>query len=166
MRRLYWWAIPGMAYIFFVLFGTNKKVFSENTKLWTWFSTTVLRRPLPAKERSMPTARSGYAVFWFSLQLNHIIGAGIFPLPSWNALHKEDSTVIKLPLVDLSPATLKNYRVSWWGIPGGAYIFFMIFGTNRDSFSEYTKLWTWFSTTVLRRPLPAKECSMYTLRSG
>jgi hypothetical protein len=32
MRRLYWWAIPGMAYIFFVLFETNKKVFSENTK--------------------------------------------------------------------------------------------------------------------------------------
>jgi pheromone a factor receptor len=107
-----------------------------------------------------------WGVVWFSVQLNNIIRAGIFPLPSWHALHKTDSTVVKLPLVDLSPAELTNYRLFWWGIPGGAYIFFVLFGTSRDSFLEYTRLWTWVSTTVLRRPLPAKECSMSMLRSG
>jgi hypothetical protein len=69
-------------------------------------------------------------------------------------------------LVVLSPAALAADRLFWWGIPGAAYIFFALFGTSRDVFSEYTRLWTWFSTTVLRRPLPTKEWSMSELRSG
>jgi Pheromone A receptor len=54
--RLFWWSIPGAAYIFFVLFAINGDVFSEYIKFWIWFKTTVLRRPLPEK---VPTLRSG-----------------------------------------------------------------------------------------------------------
>ena len=107
-----------------------------------------------------------WGVVWISMQLSNVVEFGIFPLPSWRALRKQGSIVVQLPLVVLSPAELASYRIFWWGVPGAAYIFFVLFGTSRDVFSEYIKLWTWFSTTVLRRPLPAKEWSMSTLRSG
>jgi pheromone a factor receptor len=107
-----------------------------------------------------------YGVVWLSMGLNAAIRFGFFPLPSWHELHKGDSTVLKHPVVSLSPAELAQNRLSWWGIPGGAYIFFIIFGTSKEVFLEYTRLWTWFSTTVLRRRLPAKERSMSTHRSG
>jgi hypothetical protein len=99
-------------------------------------------------------------VVFASLELNQNFGLRMFPLPGWHEVHKEDSTVIKQNLVDLSPAFLAACRLSWWGVPGGAYIFFVLFGTSKEVFSEYTRLWTWFSTTVLRRLLPAKEWSM------
>jgi hypothetical protein len=107
-----------------------------------------------------------YGVVWLSMSVNDSIRFGFFPPLSWHEMHKDDSTVLKHPLVDLSPAQLAKNRLAWWGIPGGAYIFFVLFGTNKETFSEYTRLWAWFSTIVLRRPLPAKECSMSTLRSG
>ena len=102
-----------------------------------------------------------WGVVWVSLQLNHAIRSGIFPLPSWHALHQGDSTVMKIPF---SPEKFEAVRLFWWRTPGGAYFFFVLFGTNREVFSEYTRLWTWFSTTVLRRSLPAKERPMSTPR--
>jgi pheromone a factor receptor len=76
-----------------------------------------------------------WGVVWFSLRLVKINGIDVYPLPSWNALHKEDSTVMRLPLVDLSPAVLERYRLFWWAIPGEAIIFFGVFGTSKDVFS-------------------------------
>jgi pheromone a factor receptor len=101
-----------------------------------------------------------WGVVWCSLQLGVVIEGGICPLPSWHELHKGDSIVIQLPIVDLGPGELAGYRLLWWGIIGAAYLFFVLFGTSKEVFSEYTRLWTWFSTTVLRRLLPAKERSM------
>jgi Pheromone A receptor len=103
-----------------------------------------------------------WGVVWLSLQLSNAIKFGTRPLPSWRALHKGDSTVVELPLVVVKPAELMIYLMFWWAIPGAAYIFFVLFGTSRDVFSEYIKLWIWFRTTVLRRPLPEK---VPTLRS-
>jgi hypothetical protein len=107
-----------------------------------------------------------WGVVWLSLQLNDMVKFGFFPLPNWHALHKGDSTVHEVPLVVLKPSALESDRLFWWGIPGAAYIYFAVFGTSKDVFSEYTRFWTWFSITVLRRPLPAKEWSMSELRSG
>jgi len=107
-----------------------------------------------------------WGVVCVSLLLSYVFELGAVPLPSWHELHKGDSTVIKLTLVDLSPAGLTTIRSFRWGIPGAAFIFFVLFGASNDVFSEYTRPWTWFGTTVLRRRLPAKERSMSTLRSG
>jgi pheromone a factor receptor len=104
-----------------------------------------------------------WAVVWISLQLNQAIMFGIFPLPNWHALHKGDSTVVEVILVGLKPSVLASYRLFWWGVPGGAYIFFLLFGTSREVFSEYIKLWIWIRTTVIRRPIQEK---VSTLRSG
>jgi pheromone a factor receptor len=113
---------------------------------------------------AMSMATGIWGAVWNSLQLNHAIQSGIFPIPSWHELHKGDSTVMKLPLVNLSPEKLASVRLFWWRVPGGAFFFFMLFGTNREVFSEYARLWTWFSTTVLRRPLPEKEWPTSTPR--
>jgi hypothetical protein len=43
--RLIWWAVPGAAFLFFILFGTSYDVLSEYLRPWTWFRTVVLRRP-------------------------------------------------------------------------------------------------------------------------
>jgi pheromone a factor receptor len=106
-----------------------------------------------------------WGVVWISFELSCDTIFATLPLPSWNVVHQGDSTVLRLPLVDISPKELAQYLLFWWAITGEAYIFFVFFGTSRDVFSEYTRLWTWFSTTVLRRPLPAKEWSMSSLRS-
>jgi Pheromone A receptor len=103
-----------------------------------------------------------WAVGWISLQLNVDIRIRNHSLPDWRTLHKGDSTVIKEPLDFFSPAGLASYRLFWWGIPGGAYIFFLFFGTNSDAYLEYIKLWNWFRKAVLRRPLPEM---VSTLRS-
>jgi hypothetical protein len=107
-----------------------------------------------------------WGVVWISLQLRNMIDVHMFPLPSWHTLHKGDSTVVEIPLVVLKPADLASDRLFWWGIPGAAYIFFVFYGTSSDVFSEYTRFWRWFSTTVLRRPLPVKEWSASELRFG
>jgi len=56
---LFWWIVPGAAYIFFLLFGTSSDIFLEYKRLWISFGTTVLGRPLPEEERSMPTLPIG-----------------------------------------------------------------------------------------------------------
>jgi Pheromone A receptor len=107
-----------------------------------------------------------WGVAWGSFLLSNIIEYGLIPLPNWRTIHSYDSVVLELPLVVLSPSDLASYRLIWWGIPGAAYIFFLVFGTSRDIFLEYKRLWIWFGATVLGRRLPEKEWPMPMLPSG
>ena len=38
----FWWAAPGAAYLYFILFGTSREVLSDYQKFWVWFRTRVL----------------------------------------------------------------------------------------------------------------------------
>ena len=107
-----------------------------------------------------------WGVVWGSFQLANIIETGVAPLPNWSTIHQDDSTVVELPLVLLGSANLLGFWLFWWTVPGAAYIFFLVFGTSRDIFLEYRRLWIWFRTTVLGRPLPETEWPMPTLPPG
>ena len=39
-----WWAVPGSAYIYFILFGASREVLSDYQKFWVWFRIRVLRQ--------------------------------------------------------------------------------------------------------------------------
>ena len=104
-----------------------------------------------------------WGVVWDTFLLINVIESGFQPLGSWRAIHDGDSTVVGLPLVAIGSANLASY---WWCVLGAAYMFFLLFGTSRDTFLEYKRLWIWFKTTVLGRPLPEKERPMPTLPSG
>jgi Pheromone A receptor len=107
-----------------------------------------------------------WGVVWGTLQLINVVEAGFYPLGSWREIHQGDSTVMEVPLVVLGSANLASYWLFWWGIPGAAYMFFLLFGTSSDIFLEYKRFWIWFRTTVLGQRLPEEEQPMPTLPSG
>jgi hypothetical protein len=107
-----------------------------------------------------------WGVIWGSFQISTIVESGLVPLPDWRTMHPSDSTVGELPLVALGSANLLGFWLFWWTVPGAAYIFFLVFGTSRDIYLEYKRLWICFRTTVLGRPLPETEWPMPTLPPG
>src|ERR1700733_3921886 len=101
-----------------------------------------------------------WGVVWGTLQLINVVEAGFYPLGSWREIHQGDSTVMEVPLVVLGSANLASFWLFWWGIPGAAYMFFLLFGTSSDTFLEYKRFWIWFRTTVLGQRLPEEEQPM------
>jgi len=47
-----WWAIPGSAYLYFLLFGASREVLSDYQKFWVWFRIRVLRQTVPVESVS------------------------------------------------------------------------------------------------------------------
>jgi pheromone a factor receptor len=47
-----WWAVPGSAYIYFILFGASREVLSDYQKFWVWFRIRVLRQTVPMESMS------------------------------------------------------------------------------------------------------------------
>src|ERR1700722_16967174 len=47
-----WWAVPGSAYIYFILFGASREVLSDYQKFWVWFRIRVLRQTVPVESMS------------------------------------------------------------------------------------------------------------------
>jgi hypothetical protein len=42
-----WWALPGAAYLYFLLFGTSREVLSDYQVFWVWFRSGGLRQMVP-----------------------------------------------------------------------------------------------------------------------
>jgi len=47
-----WWAVPGAAYLYFLLFGASREVLSDYRKFWVWFRIRVLRQTVPVESVS------------------------------------------------------------------------------------------------------------------
>jgi hypothetical protein len=106
-----------------------------------------------------------WGVFWICLEIAWTSQDRTFPVGTWDAIHEYDSLVLEAPTIVLGSVVERQILVIWWSIPGAAYVFFILLGTNYDILSEYPKLWNWFRTTVLRQTLSDKMVTMSTVRS-
>jgi hypothetical protein len=106
-----------------------------------------------------------WGVVWISIEIQVIATDGSYPIPSWKDIHKGDSDIIELPTIIMGPTLVHQLYLLWWGIPGAAFLFFLLFGTSYDVLYEYVKFWAWFRMTVLRQPLREKAVAMSTIRS-
>jgi hypothetical protein len=104
-----------------------------------------------------------YGVIWISIEIHFIDLGGSYPVPSWKEIHDEDSQVTELPMISLGPEAIRHTYIIWWGIPGGALLFFLLFGMNYEVYDEYVKFWAWFRTRVLKRPIREKAITMPTI---
>jgi hypothetical protein len=98
-----------------------------------------------------------WGVVWISIEIQANVAGGISPLPSWNVMHQDSNISFEIPTASMSQSSLHNLLLLWWGIPGGAYLYFVVFGTSRDVFAEYPRLWSWVRMKVLRLPPPARS---------
>jgi hypothetical protein len=96
-----------------------------------------------------------WAVGWitgnFWLNITHASG----PIPSLKTIHSAESTVVEVP-ANVYPPEMVAF---WWAVPGAAYLYFILFGANREVLSDYQKLWVWFRTRVLRQTVPVESMS-------
>ena len=86
------------------------------------------------------------------------------PLPSWRVVHSSDSDVYAFPTSSLTPDIISINLALWWAFPSAAYVFFLLFATNREVISDYQKVWVWFRTRVLGQIVQTN--SMLTIRTG
>ena len=107
-----------------------------------------------------------WGIVWISLAIKDSTIWGSLPLYTWKVIHSTDSFVLELPTIVLGPVLVYDYRYQSWGVPGAAYIFFLLFATSPEVWSEYQGSWMWFRTKVLRRPLPEKSLTVSSLRTG
>jgi hypothetical protein len=114
---------------------------------------------------SMVLGLWGLAWISFELQLNVENGSIPLPLLSWKAIHADDSSVLEVPTVLLTPQALLNLRALWYAVPGAGYLYFLLFGASQDVFAEYYLFWTWFRTRVLGQ-VPVKFIVGSTIRPG
>jgi hypothetical protein len=98
-----------------------------------------------------------WGVVWISVEIHETVAEGIHPLPNWNVMHQHSRIPFQLPTVLMSQSTLKSTLLLWWGIPGAAYLYFVLFGTSLDVLAEYPKLWLWVRTKVLGLPPPVRS---------
>jgi hypothetical protein len=103
-----------------------------------------------------------WGVVWISIEIQANVAGGISPLPSWNVMHQDNSISFEIPTASMSQSSLHYTLLLWWGIPGGAYLYFVLFGTSRDVLAEYQKLWSRVRTKVLRLPSVESEMSSLT----
>jgi hypothetical protein len=108
----------------------------------------------------------GLAWISFEVQLNVENGSIPLPLPSWDAIHADDSVPLELPTVLLKPVVISNIMAIWYAIPGAGYFYFLFFGASQEVFAEYLLFWSWFRTRVLGMPVPVKSTVGSTIRSG
>jgi hypothetical protein len=106
-----------------------------------------------------------WGVVWIAIEIQVIASSGSAPVPSWKAIHDGESDVLELPSILLGPEVIYQSYVIWWGVPGAALLFFLLFGTSYDVLYEYVRFWAWFRTTVLRQPLQERGFTMSTIRS-
>jgi hypothetical protein len=107
-----------------------------------------------------------WGTVWFSLEIQVTSMQGSYPIPSWKVIHEGDSEIIKLPTILLGPETIHDAYILWWGVPGGALLIFLLFGTSYEVLSEYVKFWTWFRTRVLKQLLREKAVTVATIHLG
>jgi hypothetical protein len=78
-----------------------------------------------------------------------ITKGGNYPLPSWKAIHSNDSHVYTDPTARLTREDISIHSALWWAFPSAAYVYFLLFATNREVLSDYQNFWVWFRTRVL-----------------
>jgi hypothetical protein len=98
-----------------------------------------------------------WGVVWIAAEIPPIVAEGIDPLPSWSVIHALDRVPFQLPTASMTPEGHHSFLVFWWAIPGAAYIYFVLFGANRDVLTEYPKMWMWVRTKILRLPPPVQS---------
>jgi hypothetical protein len=106
---------------------------------------------------AMSMALGIWGVGWISLSVGASIAGGSDPLPSWKAIHSDDSTVFVVPTLDLTPGSIAINVALWWAVPSAAYLYFLLFGSNREVLSDYQNFWIWFKTRVLRQTVPVNS---------
>jgi hypothetical protein len=114
---------------------------------------------------AMSMAVGIWELFWiaFYIHLNASSGSIPLPLPSWNAIHANDSSVLEIPTVLMSPSFISDNVAMWYALPGAGYLYFLLFGMSREVFSEYYKFWIWFRTRVLGRPVPVRSIKISSM---
>jgi len=116
-----------------------------------------------------------WSLAWVSYYLQSVIVNGNYPLPDWNAIHSDYSTIVELPTILMTPGFITSQLALWWALPGGAYLYFFLFGTSREVLSDYREFWVWFRSGGLRQMAPVNlfvskiragcVCQIFRIRS-
>lgn len=106
---------------------------------------------------AMSMALGIWGVVWISISVWANIAGGSDPLPSWKAIHSDDSAIVEVPILDLTPGSIAINIALWWDVPSAAYLYFLLFGSSREVLSDYQSFWIWFKTRVLRQRVPVNS---------
>ena len=98
-----------------------------------------------------------WGIGWISYYLKSLTTNGNDHLPSWKVIHSNHSTIVELPAILMTPGSITSQLALWWGLPGGAYLYFLLFGTSREVLSDYQRFWVRFRTRVLMQAEPANS---------
>jgi len=79
------------------------------------------------------------------------VSVGLRPWTNWDDVHSNFSRVHVFPALFIPKEYLRVMMLFWWSIPASSFIFFAFFGFGEEAVKEYTKIWTWFKTVVLRK---------------
>jgi len=93
-------------------------------------------------------------IVWTVLLLATTTQFGYSPLPDWQSIHENMSTILQFPMSLMYPSLVSSYEFVWWAIPSAAFLLAAFFCTSRDVMSEYYKFWIWVKTKVVGPTFP------------
>ena len=104
-----------------------------------------------------------WGTVWIVLLLVATTQFGYSPIPNWQTIHKNISTILEIPTVLMTPNLVTSYELMWWAIPSASYLFAAAFCTSRCVMSEYYNFWVWLTTRGAGRTVLEKKASRSSL---
>jgi hypothetical protein len=79
-----------------------------------------------------------WGLSWIAFYIRLSNSSGPLPLPSWKAIHANDSSVVEIPTALMSPDLIVENVALWYSLPGAGYIYFLLLARAEKFFPSIT----------------------------